>query len=86
MHVTNAEFDATVGDLKATLDNLAIPTAEQKELLAIIESTRRSLVLSLIVLSFDHRTLTARVLNAGHLVPLLIRPQGILGRANVQKV
>src|SRR5687768_16683067 len=40
MHITNAEFDATVGDLKASLDNLGIPTEEQKELLAIIESTR----------------------------------------------
>ena len=44
MHITNAEFDATVGDLKASLDNLAVPTAEQKELLAIIESTRPQIV------------------------------------------
>jgi hemoglobin len=40
MRITNAEFDATVGDLKATLDKLKIPTDEQKELLAIVESTR----------------------------------------------
>ena len=40
MHVTNAEFDATIGDMKATLDKLQIPTDEQKELLAILESTR----------------------------------------------
>ena len=44
MHITNAEFDATIGDLKATLDNLAVPTAEQKELLAVIESTRPQIV------------------------------------------
>jgi hemoglobin len=44
MHITNAEFDATIGDLKATLDNQAVPTAEQKELLAIIESTRPQIV------------------------------------------
>jgi hemoglobin len=40
MKITNAEFDATVGDLKASLDNLGVPTDEQKELLAIVESTR----------------------------------------------
>lgn len=40
LHITNAEFDATVGDLKATLDKLGIPTEEQKELLSIVESTR----------------------------------------------
>ena len=40
MKITNAEFDATIGDLKATLDKLGVPTEEQKELLAIIETTR----------------------------------------------
>ena len=40
MHVSNPEFDATIGDMKATLDKLQIPTDEQKELLAILESTR----------------------------------------------
>ena len=40
LHITNAEFDASVGDLKATLDKLQVPNPEQKELLAIIESTR----------------------------------------------
>jgi hemoglobin len=40
MHITNAEFDASVGDMKVTLDNLQIPNGEQKELLSIIESTR----------------------------------------------
>ena len=40
MRITNAEFDATVGDLKASLDALRLPTEEQKELLAIFESTR----------------------------------------------
>jgi len=44
MHITNAEFDASIGDLKATLDKLAVPTAEQKELLAIVESTRPLIV------------------------------------------
>jgi hemoglobin len=40
LHITNAEFDASIGDLKATLDSLGIPTEEQKELLSIVETTR----------------------------------------------
>ena len=44
MKITNPEFDAAVGDLKASLDKLQIPTQEQKELLAIIESTRPQVV------------------------------------------
>lgn len=44
MKITNAEFDASVGDMKATLDALSIPTPEQKELLAILESTRPQIV------------------------------------------
>jgi len=41
MHISNPEFDAAIGDLKASLDRLKIPNKEQKELLAIVESTRR---------------------------------------------
>jgi hemoglobin len=44
MHITNAEFDAAVGDIKATLDKLKLPNQEQKELLAIIETTRPQVV------------------------------------------
>lgn len=44
LHITNPEFDAAVGDLKASLDRLQIPNKEQKELLAIIESTRPQVV------------------------------------------
>jgi hemoglobin len=40
MHITNPEFDATIGDMKATLDKLQVPNDEQKELLAILESVR----------------------------------------------
>ena len=40
MHIANDEFDAAMGDLKSSLDNLGVPTTEQKELLAIVESTR----------------------------------------------
>ena len=44
MHISNPEFDAVIGDLKASLDKLQIPNKEQKELLAIIESTRPEIV------------------------------------------
>jgi hemoglobin len=44
MQITNAEFDAAVGDIKASLDKLKIPNQEQKELLAIFESTRPQIV------------------------------------------
>jgi hemoglobin len=44
MHISNSEFDAAVGDLKASLDKLQIPNKEQKELLAIAESTRPQIV------------------------------------------
>ncbi|HUR27949.1 MAG TPA: group 1 truncated hemoglobin [Planctomycetota bacterium] len=40
MKITNAEFDASIGALKATLDALKIGIDEQKELLAVFESTR----------------------------------------------
>src|SRR5207248_3251968 len=44
MNISNPEFDAAIGDLKASLDKLKIPNTEQKELLAIIESTRPEIV------------------------------------------
>ena len=44
MHISNPEFDAVIGDLKASLDKLQIPNKEQKELLAIVESTRPEIV------------------------------------------
>lgn len=44
MEITNAEFDAAIGDLKATLDRLQIADREQKELLAIVETTRPQVV------------------------------------------
>jgi hemoglobin len=40
MAITNAEFDGAMGALKATVDALGVATAEQKELLAIMESAR----------------------------------------------
>jgi hemoglobin len=44
MHISNPEFDAALGDLKASLDKLKVPNKEQKELLSIIESTRPQVV------------------------------------------
>jgi len=44
MRISNPEFDAAIGDLKASLDKLKIPNLEQKELLAIVESTRPQIV------------------------------------------
>jgi hemoglobin len=44
MAISNPEFDAVVGDLKASLDKLQVPNKEQKELLAIVESTRPQVV------------------------------------------
>lgn len=44
MRISNPEFDAAIGDLKASLDKLQVPNKEQKELLAIVESTRPEIV------------------------------------------
>jgi hemoglobin len=44
MTITNPEFDASIGDLKATLDKLGVAVDEQKELLAVVESTRPQVV------------------------------------------
>jgi len=44
MHITNPEFDAALGDLKASLDKHKVPNKEQKELLSIIESSRPLIV------------------------------------------
>jgi hemoglobin len=44
LRITNDEFDASVGDLKATLDKMQVGNTEQKELLAIIETTRADIV------------------------------------------
>ena len=44
MRIGNPEFDAVLGDLKASLDRLQLPNKEQKELLSIVESTRPQIV------------------------------------------
>lgn len=44
MQISKAEFDAAIGDLKATLDKFDVPDETQKDLLAIFESTRSEIV------------------------------------------
>jgi hemoglobin len=44
MMITDAEFNALAADLKATLDKFKVPEKEQKELLAIVGSTRDAIV------------------------------------------
>ena len=44
MEVTAGEFDALVEDLVATLDEFAVPKAEQEELLAILGAMRSTIV------------------------------------------
>jgi hemoglobin len=44
MRITRAEFDATIGDLKATLDNLKVANEVQRDLISIFESTRPQIV------------------------------------------
>src|SRR5262249_25955863 len=44
MKITDAEFDALAGDLKATLEKFKVPAKEMKELLTIVGSTRKQIV------------------------------------------
>jgi hemoglobin len=44
MKITNSEFDAMVGDIKASMDRLGLPTREKRDLLAIVETTRKQIV------------------------------------------
>ena len=44
MRITNNEFDAMVGDIKTSMDKLGIKPREKRELLAIVETTRKQIV------------------------------------------
>lgn len=46
MKITEKEWDAMAADFKKTLDKFEVPEKEQKELLAIIESTKPDIVVS----------------------------------------
>jgi hemoglobin len=44
MKISNVEFDALAGDLKAALDKFNVPEKEQNELLTIVGTTRGQIV------------------------------------------
>jgi len=44
MEITDDEFNALAADLKATLDEFKVPAKEQQELIAVVASTRSSIV------------------------------------------
>jgi hemoglobin len=44
MNISNSEFDAMVGDIKISMDKLGIASREKRDLLAIIETTRKQIV------------------------------------------
>ena len=44
MRITNQEFDALAGELKASLDHFKVPEQEQQELLEIVGGTRAEIV------------------------------------------
>jgi hemoglobin len=44
MRITNDEFDAMVGDIKTSMDKLNIPQREKRDMLAVVETTRKQIV------------------------------------------
>ena len=44
LRITSDEWDAFMDDVAQALDKFAVPAAERAEVVAIIESTRRSIV------------------------------------------
>jgi hemoglobin len=44
MRITNTEFDAMIGDIKVSMDKVGIGRREMRELLAILETTRKQVV------------------------------------------
>ena len=44
MKITNSEFDAMIGDIKVSMDNLRVASREKRDLLAVIETTRKQIV------------------------------------------
>jgi hemoglobin len=45
LNITEKEWDAMVADFKKTLDHFKVPTAEQKELIDIVASTKPDIVM-----------------------------------------
>ena len=44
MRISNSEFDAMIGDIKTSMERLGLGRQEQKEVLAIFETTRKEIV------------------------------------------
>jgi hemoglobin len=45
LHITEAEWQAMAADFKKSLDKFKVPAPEQKELIAIVESTKKDIVM-----------------------------------------
>jgi hemoglobin len=43
-HISQKEWDALMVDFRASLDKFKVPAAEQRELVAIVESTKPDIV------------------------------------------
>jgi hemoglobin len=43
-HISEKEWDAALADFRASLDKFRVPAAEQRELVAIVESTKADIV------------------------------------------
>ncbi len=46
MYITEREWQAMLGDFRRTLNNYQVPKREQQELIAIVESTKKDIVIS----------------------------------------
>ncbi len=46
MYITEREWQAMLADFRRTLNNYQVPKREQQELIAIVESTKRDIVIS----------------------------------------
>jgi hemoglobin len=46
LNITEKEWQAMVVDFKATLDKYKVPAKEQGELIAIVESTKKDIVVA----------------------------------------
>ncbi len=44
LHITEAEWQAMLSDFEKTLDTFKVPEREQKELIGIVESTKKDIV------------------------------------------
>ncbi|MBW8058156.1 MAG: group 1 truncated hemoglobin, partial [candidate division NC10 bacterium] len=45
MYITEREWQAMAADFRRTLNNYQVPAQEQKELIAIVESTKKDIVI-----------------------------------------